>query len=184
MLGDAGLGSSLTSARVGVGNSIIDCRSWEATITGLPSWRQRVTTSFCTDGTSSRGIWAPASHNLRISYLLQRIWPHAPFSPPGFPIHRSTLFSNPPRNQYALLQTASGLPNPLEVVNLGSNCTHLRRQRDNLLLNRGVIDCHVLLAASHRNGRGERQCAQMHYNNNNGCRKSCDPKFEPCKSFL
>jgi len=49
------------SARVGVGNSIMDCSRCEATMTGRPSCRQRTTTSFCTDGTSSSGICAPAA---------------------------------------------------------------------------------------------------------------------------
>ncbi len=54
----------LTSARVGVGSSCMDCSSWEATMTGLPAWRQRSTISFCTLGTSSRGIWAPAGRGI------------------------------------------------------------------------------------------------------------------------
>jgi len=29
-------------------------------MTGLPIWRHLITISFCTDGTSSSGIWAPA----------------------------------------------------------------------------------------------------------------------------
>ena len=52
---------SATSARVGVGYSIMDCSRWDATMTGLPCCRHLITISFCTDGTSSRGIWAPAS---------------------------------------------------------------------------------------------------------------------------
>ena len=61
----------LTSARVGVGYSIIDCRRWEATMTGLPACLHLTTISFCTEGTSSSGICAPA----RI-YLLQ--WKEVP----------------------------------------------------------------------------------------------------------
>lgn len=45
-----------TSARVGVGYSIMDCSRCEATMTALPACRQRTTTSFWTEGTSSRGI--------------------------------------------------------------------------------------------------------------------------------
>ena len=50
----------LTSARVGVGYSIIDCRRWDATMTGLPACLHLTTISFCTEGTSSSGICAPA----------------------------------------------------------------------------------------------------------------------------
>ena len=62
MLGKRSRGGSmlLTSARVGVGYSIIDCRRWEATMTGLPACLHLTTISFCTDGTSSSGICAPA----------------------------------------------------------------------------------------------------------------------------
>lgn len=51
----------LTSARVGVGYSIMDSKSCEATMTGLLSLRHVFTISCCTDGTCSSGIWAPKS---------------------------------------------------------------------------------------------------------------------------
>ena len=53
--------TSATSALVGVGYSIIDSSSWEATMTGLFSCLQ-IWTIFCwADGTCSNGIWAPRS---------------------------------------------------------------------------------------------------------------------------
>ncbi len=51
---------NFTSARVGVGYSIMDCSRCDATMTGLPICRHRTTISFCTEGTSSKGICAPA----------------------------------------------------------------------------------------------------------------------------
>jgi len=55
-----GMDEGSTSARVGVGYSIMDCSRCEATMTALPACRHRTTTSFWTEGTSSRGICAPA----------------------------------------------------------------------------------------------------------------------------
>mmetsp|Transcript_19298 Transcript_19298/g.65578 ORF Transcript_19298/g.65578 Transcript_19298/m.65578 type:complete len:288 (-) Transcript_19298:650-1513(-) len=52
---------SLTSARVGVGYSIMLSSMFVATITGLPSVRHRRMMSVCSIGTSSRGISAPRS---------------------------------------------------------------------------------------------------------------------------
>lgn len=44
-----------------MGYSIINCSKWEATTTGFPSSRPFITISFCTEGTSSTSICAPAN---------------------------------------------------------------------------------------------------------------------------
>ncbi len=45
--------TSETSARVGLGFSIMELSIWVATMTGLPSLRQRATIRFCSMGTLS-----------------------------------------------------------------------------------------------------------------------------------
>lgn len=53
--------TSATSALVGVGYSIIDSSSWEATMTGLFNCLQTCTIVCWAAGTCSSGIWAPKS---------------------------------------------------------------------------------------------------------------------------
>ena len=69
-----------SSARVGVGYSIIDSRSYDATITGLFSLRQASTMASCTEGTCSRGIWAPRSPRATITPSETRIMSSKHFS--------------------------------------------------------------------------------------------------------
>ena len=59
--------TSLTSARVGVGEMIIDSSICVATTTGLPSWRAAATIRFCSGGTPSGGSSTPRSPRATIT---------------------------------------------------------------------------------------------------------------------
>ena len=55
------LATSLTSARVGLGQDTIESSIWVAVITGIPRLLALRISSFCNKGTSSAGISTPRS---------------------------------------------------------------------------------------------------------------------------
>ena len=63
--------TSLTSARVGVGEVIIDSSIWVATTTGFPAWRAAATIRFWSGGTSSGGSSTPRSPRATITRVGQ-----------------------------------------------------------------------------------------------------------------
>lgn len=104
---------SFTSARVGIGLSIIDCSRWDATMTGFPNSLPLMTIAFCTAGTSSNGICAPVKSSfepqLWNTNLSKQCWGMYPGLNQNRLVYENKIFTDPPKSPLATMSPSEAL---------------------------------------------------------------------------